>query len=208
MSTRARDRERSSAKFKIVKLKMATAPSASILLLSGSAKAKRKCYTREFKLTAVNHYRENNLYQMFKRFSLNTRTIFKVDRWRGEAEEDEGKKQAHGNSKETCISRNGTEIYREYKSYYRRGRSLSISINERGSNYEQQVIIFCCKLDVTRVTLVHHNWYSIASVYFLENINQCLTIFHKAAQYDWEDGQRFKLKLTWLLQTYVVASVC
>ena len=47
----------------------------------------------------------------------------------------------------------------------------SISINERGSNYEQQVIIFCCKLDVTRVILVHYNWYSIASVYFLENIN-------------------------------------
>ena len=35
----------------------------------------RKSYTREYKLEVVHFYRENNLYQTAKRFSLNTKTI-------------------------------------------------------------------------------------------------------------------------------------
>ena len=35
----------------------------------------RKSYTREYKLEIVRFYRENNLYQTAKRFSLNTKTI-------------------------------------------------------------------------------------------------------------------------------------
>ena len=35
----------------------------------------KKSYTREYKLEVVHFYRENNLYQTAKRFSLNTKTI-------------------------------------------------------------------------------------------------------------------------------------
>ena len=35
----------------------------------------RKSYTREYKLEVVRFYRENNLYQTAKRFSLDTKTI-------------------------------------------------------------------------------------------------------------------------------------
>ena len=42
---------------------MATAAGASILSSNGLGKAKRKSYAREFKLTVVNHYHDNNLYQ-------------------------------------------------------------------------------------------------------------------------------------------------
>ena len=58
---------------------MATAAAASVLPSNGSdsGKAKRKSYTREFKLTVINHYCENNLYQTSKRFSLNTKTILR-----------------------------------------------------------------------------------------------------------------------------------
>ena len=35
----------------------------------------RKSYTREYKLEVVRFYRENNLYQTAKRFSLSTKTI-------------------------------------------------------------------------------------------------------------------------------------
>ena len=38
----------------------------------------RKSYTREYKLEVVRFYREHNLYQTAKRFSLNTKT---VGRW-------------------------------------------------------------------------------------------------------------------------------
>ena len=46
---------------------MATATGASILPSNGSGKAKRKSYAREFKLTGVNHYHDNNLYPTFNR---------------------------------------------------------------------------------------------------------------------------------------------
>ena len=44
-------------------LTMATATGASILPSNGPGKAKRKCYAREFMLTVVNHYHDNNLFQ-------------------------------------------------------------------------------------------------------------------------------------------------
>ena len=44
-----------------------TAAGASILPSNGLGKAKRKHYVRAFKLTVVNHYHENNLYQTFSR---------------------------------------------------------------------------------------------------------------------------------------------
>ena len=46
---------------------MATAAGASVLPSNGSGKAKRKSYAREFKLTVVNHYCDNNLYQTSNR---------------------------------------------------------------------------------------------------------------------------------------------
>ena len=46
---------------------MATAAGASILLSNRSGKAKRKSYAREEKLTVVNHYHDNNLYQTSNR---------------------------------------------------------------------------------------------------------------------------------------------
>ena len=46
-------------------LTMATATGASAS--NGSGKAKRKSYAREFKLTVVNHYHDNNLYQTSNR---------------------------------------------------------------------------------------------------------------------------------------------
>ena len=49
----------------------------SVLPTNGpDEKAKRKSYAREFKLTVVNHYRENNLYQTSRRFALNTKTVW------------------------------------------------------------------------------------------------------------------------------------
>ena len=47
----------------LASLTMATAAGASVLPSNGSGKAKRKSYAREFKLTVVNHYCDNNLYQ-------------------------------------------------------------------------------------------------------------------------------------------------
>jgi transposase-like protein len=52
-----------------------------------NAPKRRKSYTREFKLEVVKFYREHNLYQMAKQFSLNTKT---VGRW--VADEDQRKK--------------------------------------------------------------------------------------------------------------------
>ena len=52
-----------------------------------STTKRRKSYTREFKLEVVKFYRENNLYQTAKQFSLNTKTI---GRW--VADEDQIKK--------------------------------------------------------------------------------------------------------------------
>ena len=56
---------------------MATVTGTSVFPSNGSGNTKRKSYVREFKLTVVNHYCENNLYQTSKRFSLNTKTILR-----------------------------------------------------------------------------------------------------------------------------------
>ena len=100
---------------------MATAAGASVLLSNGSGKAKRKSYVREFKLTIVNHYCENNLYQMSKRFSLNMKMIL---RW---VVNKEKLKKAKKGSKCTVITRKAAfpemeaELYQEYKSLRKRG---------------------------------------------------------------------------------------
>ena len=93
------DRDRTRCKLNDRDFMMAAA--ASVLPSNRSGKAKRKSYAREFKLTVVNHYRKNNLYQMPKRFLLNTKTILRsvVDK--------EKVKQAYRNNEESCISRNG-----------------------------------------------------------------------------------------------------
>ena len=49
-------------------LTMATAAGASVLPSNGSGKAKRKCYAREFKLTVVDHYGDNNCIFVAARF--------------------------------------------------------------------------------------------------------------------------------------------
>ena len=99
---------------------MVTAAAASVLPSNGSdsGKAKRKSYAREFKLTIVNHYRENNLYQTSKRFSLNTKTSL---RW---AADEEKLKKAKKGSKRTITVRKAAfpenlmeaALYQEYKS--------------------------------------------------------------------------------------------
>ena len=62
---------------------------------TGLEKLRRKSYTREFKLSVVKFYRENNnnLYQISKRFSLNTKTLL---RWIGD---EEGIKKSKKGSK-------------------------------------------------------------------------------------------------------------
>ena len=62
---------------------IASATCASVLPSNGPGKAKRKSYPREFKLSDANYYRENNLYQTSKRFSLNANKIL---RWVADAE--------------------------------------------------------------------------------------------------------------------------
>ena len=57
---------------------MATAAGASVLPSNGSEKPKRTNHAREFKLTLVNHYYENNIScQISKRFLFNTKTILR-----------------------------------------------------------------------------------------------------------------------------------
>ena len=51
----------------------------------------RKSYTREYKPEVVRFYRENNLYQTAKRFSLNTKTI---GRWVADKEKIKKSKKA------------------------------------------------------------------------------------------------------------------
>ena len=46
---------------------MATAAGVSILPSNRLGKAKRKSYAREFKLTVVNHFHDNKLYQTSNR---------------------------------------------------------------------------------------------------------------------------------------------
>ena len=88
---------------------------ASVDGVSQAVKLKRKSYTREFKLKVVTFYRENNLYQTSKLFSLNTRTIL---RWA----KDEGQiEKARNGSKHVQHHRTAThpemeaELYCEYK---------------------------------------------------------------------------------------------
>ena len=96
---------------------MATAAAASVLPSNGSdsGKAKRKSYAREFKLTVVNHYQENNLYQTSKRFSLNTKTIL---RWVADKEK---LKKAKGSKRTITVRKVAfpemeAALYQEYKS--------------------------------------------------------------------------------------------
>ena len=76
----------------------------------------RKSYARDFKLTVVNHYRENNLYQTSRRFSLNLKTVL---RW---VADEEKLKIAKNGSKRTVTAREAAfpemeaELYREYNS--------------------------------------------------------------------------------------------
>ena len=56
---------------------------ATVSSQEGREKLRQKSYTREFKLSVVNFYREksNNLYQTSKRFLLNTKNVL---RWIGD----------------------------------------------------------------------------------------------------------------------------
>ena len=100
---------------------MATAASVSVLPSNELKKAKRKSYAKELKLFVVKYYRENNLYQTTKRFSLNTKTIL---RW---AAEEEKLKKAKKGSKRAITTRKAAfpemeaELYQEYKSLRKRG---------------------------------------------------------------------------------------
>ena len=81
----------------------------------------RKSYTREYKLEVVRFFRENNLYQTAKRFSLNTKT---VGRW--VADEDKIKKSKKA-SKRVKFDRRcqfpdvEKELYHEYKKLRKQG---------------------------------------------------------------------------------------
>ena len=109
---------------------MASATCASVLPSNGPGKAKRKSYAREFKLTVVNYYRVNNLYQTSKRFSLNTKPIL---RW----VIDDGKlKEAKKGSKRAVTARKAAfseveaELYQEYKSLRKRGLASGLRPGE------------------------------------------------------------------------------
>ena len=90
---------------------------------TGRAKLQRKSYTREFKLSVVKFYRENNnnLYQTSKRFSLNTKTVL---RWIGD---EEGIKKAKKGSKHRQHVRPPLypemeqQLYLEYKQLRKQG---------------------------------------------------------------------------------------
>ena len=83
--------------------------------------AKRKSYTREFKLKVVVFYRENNLYQASKLFLLNTKTIL---RW---AHDEQKIEKAKKGSKHVQHHRRAlypemeAELYREYKKLRKQG---------------------------------------------------------------------------------------
>ena len=83
----------------------------------------RKSYTREYKLEVVRFYREHNLYQTAKRFSLNTKT---VGRW--VADEEKIKKSKKASKRVTFVRRCQfpdveEELYREYKKLRKQGRA-------------------------------------------------------------------------------------
>ena len=86
-------------------------------------KLQRKSYTREFKLSVVKFYRENNnnFYQTSKRFSLNTKTVL---RWIGD---EEGIKKSKKGSKHRQHVRPPLypemerQLYLEYKQLRKQG---------------------------------------------------------------------------------------
>ena len=88
---------------------------------SQKSKAKRKSYTREFKLKVVTFYRENNLYQTSKFFSLNTKTVL---RW---AQDEQKIEKAKQGSKHVEHNRRAmypeveAELYREYRQLRKHG---------------------------------------------------------------------------------------
>ena len=81
----------------------------------------RKSYTREYKLEVVRFYRENNLYQTAKRYSLNTKT---VGRWVADYEKI---KDSRKSSKRVKFDRKSKypdveeELYCEYRNLRRQG---------------------------------------------------------------------------------------
>ena len=90
-------------------------------------KLQRKSYTREFKLSMVKFYRENNnyLYQTSKRFSLNTKTVL---RWIGD---EEGIKKSKKGSKHRQHVRRPLypemerQLYLEYKQLRKHGLKVN-----------------------------------------------------------------------------------
>ena len=90
---------------------------------TGQMKLRRKSYTREFKLSVVNFYRDNNsnLYQTSKRFSLNTKTLL---RWIGD--EDGIKKSKKGSKHRQHVRppmypEMERQLYLEYKQLRKQG---------------------------------------------------------------------------------------
>jgi len=89
----------------------------------GREKLQRKSYTREFKLSVVKFYRENNnnLYQTSKRFSLNTKIVLQ---WVGD---EEGIKNSKKGSKHRQHVRPPLypemerQLYLEYKELRKQG---------------------------------------------------------------------------------------
>ena len=74
---------------------------------TGWEKLRRKSYIREFKISVVEFYRENNNnpYQTSKRFSLNTKTLL---RWIGD--EDSIKKSKEGSNHRQHVRLQGLKV--------------------------------------------------------------------------------------------------
>ena len=90
-------------------------------IITQTSKAKRKSYTREYKLLVVQFYKENNLYQTAKKFSLNTRTI---GRWVSDVEKIRKSKKSskRANFLRKCQFPDvEEELYREYKDLRKKG---------------------------------------------------------------------------------------
>ena len=96
---------------------------------SQKSKAKRKSYTREFKLKVVTFYRENNIYQTSKFFSLNMKTVL---RW---AQDEQKIEKAKKGSKHVQHNRRAmypeveAELYREYRQLRKRGGHVDYHIH-------------------------------------------------------------------------------
>ena len=96
---------------------------ATVSSQEGREKLRRKSYTREFKLSVVNFYREksNNLYLTSKWFSLNTKTVL---RWIGD--EDGIKKSKKGSKHRQHVRppmypEMEQQLYLEYKQLRKQG---------------------------------------------------------------------------------------